>query len=102
MVTWLLTHIKASATAAKPQPTTRTRRCQGSQRLTCFSIPRTQFTLVLWSCWTWCRAGQHSVVRKGNADSRRAQGTGTKSIINTHFKLRQCTTCFLVEPVASP
>ena len=73
----------------------------GSQRRTCFIICRTQSTLVL--CRRWWRAwlGQHSAVRKGNAQTRWAQGTGTKSIITTHFRPKQWMTCFLEERTAS-
>ncbi len=47
------------------------------------------------------QAGQHSAVRKGNAHTRRAHGTGTNSIIVTHFRPKHRITCFLVERTAS-
>jgi hypothetical protein len=37
----------------------------------------------------------------GNAHTRRLQGTGTKSIIDTHFSPKHRMTCFLVERTAS-
>jgi hypothetical protein len=61
----------------------------------------TQSMLVL--CWrrSAFSAGQHRAVRKGNAHTRRFQGTGTRSIIATHFRPKQRMTCFLVERTAS-
>jgi hypothetical protein len=47
---------------------------------------RKKSTLVLCRRWPLFPAGQHSVVRKGNAHTRRAHGTGTNSIIAIHFK----------------
>jgi hypothetical protein len=46
-------------------------------------------------------AGRHSAVRKGNAHTRRLQGTGTNSIMDTHFSPKQRMTCFFDERTAS-
>ena len=48
-----------------------------------------------------CFAGQHRAVKNGNAQTRRLQGTGTKSIIETHFSPKQWMTCVCEERTAS-
>jgi hypothetical protein len=101
MATWLFTQARASETAAKPPSTTNTNGRPGSQRRTCSTICRTQATLVLCRRGLPCSAGRHSAVRNGKAQTRRAQGTGTRSIITTHFKPKQRITCFFVERTAS-
>jgi hypothetical protein len=101
MATWLFTQASASETAAKPPSTTNTNGRPGSQRRTCCIICRTQSTLVLCRRVLTCSAGRHSAVRNGQAHTRRAQGTGTKSIITTHFKPKQRMTCFFVDRTAS-
>jgi hypothetical protein len=101
MTTCCFTHARASDTAAKPPSTTSTNRRPGSQRRTCFIICRTQSTLVLWRRRLAVSAGQHNAVRKGNAHTRRLQGTGTKSIIETHFRPKHRMTCFFEERTAS-
>jgi hypothetical protein len=101
MVTWLFTQAKASETAAKPPSTTNTSGRPGSQRRTCRIICRTPSTLVLCRRGVAGSAGRQSAVSNGNAHTRRDHGTGTKSIITTHFKPKQWTTCFLVERTAS-
>ena len=101
MTTWCLTQASASDTAAKPPSTTSTTRRPGSQRRTCLIICRTQSTLVLCRRWSFFLAGRHRAVRKGIAHTRRPQGTGTRSIIDTHFRPKQRMTCFLVERTAS-
>ena len=89
MATWFLTQARARETAAKPPSTTSTGRLPGSQRRTCCIICRTQSTLVLCRRRPLCSAGQHNADRKGNAHTRCAHGTGTNSIIDTHFRPKQ-------------
>ncbi len=101
MATWCVTHAKASETAAKPPSTTNTHRRLGRQRRTCLIGGRTQSILVVCRRWVLFAAGQHSTLRNGNAHTRRAHGTGIKSIIETHFKPKQRMTCFLAERTAS-
>jgi hypothetical protein len=101
MTTRRFTQARASNTAAKPPSTTNTRRRPGSQRRTCFIICRIPSTLVLCRRVPRFVSGQQSAVNKGNAHTSRLQGTGTKSIMDTHFKPKQRMTCFLVERTAS-
>jgi hypothetical protein len=49
-------------------------------------------------CWS---AGRASVVRKGNAHTRRLQGTRTHSLIDTHFRPKPRMTCFWLARPAS-
>ena len=46
-------------------------------------------------------AGQHKAERKGNAHTRCAHGTGTNSIIDTHFRPKQWMTWCLLDRTAS-
>lgn len=101
MVTWCVTQARASDTAAKPPSTTNTSRRPGRQRRACFIICRTQSTLVVCRRWPRFSAGQHSAVRHGRAHTRRAQGTGTQSIMLTHVRPTHRMTCFLLERPAS-
>ena len=101
MTPWLLTHARASDTAAKPPSTTSTTRRPGSPRRICLIMCRTQSTLVWCRDWSFCFTGRQRAVRKGIAQTRRAQGTGTRSIIDTHVRPNQWMTCFLVERTAS-
>jgi len=100
MTTCCVTQAMASATAATPPSTANIRRRPGNQRRTCFIICRIQSTLVLCRRRLDFAAGQHNVARNGHAHTHRRQGTGTNSIIETHFKPKQRITCFLVEHTA--
>jgi hypothetical protein len=101
MATWCLTQARARETAAKPPSTTSTSRLPGRQRRTRCIICRTHSTPV------WCRrrplgsAGQHHADRKGNAHTRCAHGTGPNSLIDTHFRPKQCMTWGLLDRTAS-
>lgn len=101
MVTCVFTQAWARATAAKPPSTTNTRSRPGNQRRVCFTICRTQATLVLWRRWWRDLGGQHSTVKNGNAHTRVAHGTGTSSIRDTHFSPKHVTTCLRDERTAS-
>ena len=68
---------------------------------TCFIIGRTQSTRVLCRRRLDVPADQHNAVRQGRAHTRRLQGTGTKSIIETHFSPKQRMTCVCEERTAS-
>jgi hypothetical protein len=92
---------QASDTAAKPPSTTNTSWRPGSQRRTCFIICRTQAMLVLCRRLPRVFSGQQSAVRNGNAHTRRLQGTGTNSIIATHFRPKHRMTWLFEERTAS-
>jgi hypothetical protein len=101
MATWLFTQASARDTAAKPPSTPHTNGRPGSQRRTCGLIGRTPSTLVLCRRVLTCSAGRPSAVSNGQAPTRRAQGTGTKRIITTHFQPTPRMTCVCVERTAS-
>ena len=73
----------------------------GSQRRTCCISCRTLSALVLGRRGPRRFSGQQRAVKQGNAHTRRLQGTGTKSIIDTHFRPKQRMTCFLLDRTAS-
>jgi hypothetical protein len=101
MTTVCLTPAKATATAAKPPSTTNTSRQPGRQRRTWFSICRTPSTLVGCRRGPRCVSGQQRAVNKGHAHTRRLQGTGPHSRMDTHFQPKQRMPCFGVERTAS-
>lgn len=89
MTTCWVTQASASATAAKPPSTTKTSLRPGSQRRPGGIICRPpSMRLLCRPRWAFS-AGQHSVVSKGHAHMRRAQGPGTNRLIDPHFKPKQ-------------
>ena len=101
MVPRCFTQARASDTTAKPPSTTNTSWRSGNHRRTCFIICRTPSLLVLCRRGPRFVGGQQRAVKQGNAHTRRLQGTGPNSILDTHFTPKQRMTCLLVERTAS-
>jgi hypothetical protein len=96
-----LAHAQASETTAKPPSTTSTNPRPGSQPHTRIIICRAQSTPVLCRRLPSLFSGQQSALKNGNAHTRRLQGTGTNSIIETHFRTKHRVTWCFEERTAS-
>ena len=92
---------RARFTAANPPSSTSTTRRWGNQRRTWRTICFTPSIAVWCARCRGADSGQPKTVRNGSALTRLFQGSGTRTIIATHFSPKHLTTTFREDRTAS-